>query len=178
MSDANPVGSRAAPPHTPHMTLSRSPNAIALCGALALSMLAPAVARADGFWSQYDHNDNCVSIYSSTSTHNGWSGTLGAGGDPSHGVRSAEIRAAQTDCNPDAAWAQLDAGGGGLPGGDGIGGGPAKPHNCISDASSSVTRNGWAPTLGRGGDPSAQRRGAEIQYLQATCNDKGQNTAL
>jgi hypothetical protein len=40
-------------------------------------------------------NANCIGIASSDAIHNGQAGTLGQGGDPSHGARGDEIKAAQ-----------------------------------------------------------------------------------
>ena len=39
-------------------------------------------------------NANCIGIASSEAIHNGQGSTLGQGGDPSHGARGAEIKAA------------------------------------------------------------------------------------
>lgn len=43
---------------------------------------------------------NCIGIASSEAIHNGQAATLGQGGDPSHGARGAEIKAAHAapDC--------------------------------------------------------------------------------
>ncbi len=40
---------------------------------------------------------NCIGIASSDAIHNGQASTLGQGGDPSHGARGAEIKAAQAN---------------------------------------------------------------------------------
>lgn len=40
-------------------------------------------------------NANCIGIASSDAIHNGQAATLGQGGDPSHGARGDEIKAAQ-----------------------------------------------------------------------------------
>jgi len=47
-----------------------------------------------------DSNANCIGIASAVAIHNGQAGTLGQGGDPSHGARGDEIKAAhaQDDC--------------------------------------------------------------------------------
>ena len=42
-------------------------------------------------------NANCIGIASSDAIHNGQASTLGQGGDPSHGARGAEIKAAQAN---------------------------------------------------------------------------------
>ena len=43
-------------------------------------------------------NANCVGVASAAATHNGQHGTLGQGGDPSHGARGDEIKAIQAAC--------------------------------------------------------------------------------
>lgn len=41
-----------------------------------------------------EENANCIGIASSDAIHNGQAATLGQGGDPSHGARGDEIKAA------------------------------------------------------------------------------------
>ena len=41
-------------------------------------------------------NANCIGYLSSSFTHNGSAGTLGEGGDPSHGTRGDEIKGYQS----------------------------------------------------------------------------------
>lgn len=45
-----------------------------------------------------ENNANCVARASRIWTHNGQAESLGQGGDPSHGVRGAEIKAFQASC--------------------------------------------------------------------------------
>ena len=63
-------------------------------GAGAASAEPPGVQFRDG---PANPNANCIGIASSDATHNGQASTLGQGGDPSHGTRGAEIKAAQAN---------------------------------------------------------------------------------
>jgi hypothetical protein len=68
--------------------------AMMVVGVSAANAAPPGVEFRDGPASP---NANCIGIGSSNAIHNGQASTLGQGGDPSHGARGAEIKAAQAN---------------------------------------------------------------------------------
>jgi hypothetical protein len=68
--------------------------AMMVVGASAASAEPPGVEFRDGPASP---DANCIGIASSDAIHNGQASTLGQGGDPSHGARGAEVKAAQAN---------------------------------------------------------------------------------
>jgi hypothetical protein len=68
--------------------------AMMVVGASAAFAAPPGVEFRDGPASP---DANCIGIASSDAIHNGQASTLGQGGDPSHGARGAEIKAAQAN---------------------------------------------------------------------------------
>jgi hypothetical protein len=65
--------------------------AMLLVGVGAAFAEPPSVEFRDG---PANPNANCIGTASSDATHNGQHTTLGQGGDPSHGTRGEEIKAA------------------------------------------------------------------------------------
>ena len=73
----------------------------AAAAALSFALTGTALAAPPGVEfrnSPANANANCVGEASSAAKHNGQAATLGQGGDPSHGARGAEIKAAQAAC--------------------------------------------------------------------------------
>lgn len=72
--------------------------------AISLSMFDGVMADPPGVaWDANENNSanskNCIAYYSAPHRHNGQAGSLGQGGDPSHGTRGDEIKGLQATCN-------------------------------------------------------------------------------
>ena len=87
-------------------TIVRS-GIIAAVTTVAFGVAGPAFADPSGLSpnpsdQNSSNSNNCIAYYSAQWTHNGQAGTLGQGGDPSHGTRGDEIKGLQASCGAQA----------------------------------------------------------------------------
>lgn len=77
--------------------------AFATAGLIGLSLVGSAAAAPPGVEFRDAPNAgskaDCVGVASASAKHNGQAGTLGQGGDPSHGTRGDEIKAIHAACD-------------------------------------------------------------------------------